>query len=92
VSASRLRAILSTTPGQRWRSQTVRYATVTDSLIDMLEDRLCALEEVEATRWPARIVVRARLGRTLRASIVPFPGASFRDRRLEAVTNEWLSE
>jgi hypothetical protein len=70
---------------------TIEYAATTDELFDILEDRLAALEEVAAARWPARILVRARLGRKLRQSIAPFAGPSFRDRRHEAVTTEWLS-
>jgi hypothetical protein len=81
-----------TPPANPWRAQAVQYATMTDELFDMLEGRISALEQVAATRWPARVIVRARLGRTLRASIAPFPGVPFRARRVDAISNEWLSQ
>src|SRR5260370_15368205 len=61
-------------------------ARYTDSLMDALEARLVALEEVAAGRGVRRLVLAWRLGRALRASIRPFAGRSFRERRCEAVT------
>jgi hypothetical protein len=65
--------------------------SVTDSLMDMLERRIAALEAVVATPWPWRILAAWRLGRALRRSVRPFPGRRFAVRRTEAVTNEWLA-
>ncbi len=66
-------------------------ARYTDSLMDALEARLVALEEVAAGRGVRRLVLAWRLGRALRASIRPFAGRSFGERRCEAVTTEWLA-
>jgi hypothetical protein len=66
-------------------------STYTDSLMDALEARLAALEEVAAGRGVRRLVLAWRLGRALRASIRPFAGHSFAERRCEAVTAEWLA-
>lgn len=66
-------------------------ASYTDSLMDALEARLVALEEVAAGRGVRRLILLWRLGRTLRASIRPYAGHSFAQRRCEAVTIEWLS-
>jgi hypothetical protein len=63
---------------------------VTDELAEELERRVAALEEVAATRWPARIRARHRLRCQLVASIAGFPGTSFFWRRVEAATIEWL--
>ena len=61
-----------------------------DSLMDDLERRVIALEEVVAAPWPRRILAAWRLGRTLRASVAPFGGDGFYWRRIESATNEWL--
>lgn len=67
------------------------YARYTDSLMDALETRLAALEEVAAARWPRRLVLALQLRRSLRASVRSFAGSSFAQRRREAVSAEWLS-
>jgi len=66
-------------------------ARYTDSLLNLLEARLVALEEIAAARGVRRLVLASRLGRALRASVRPFVGRSFAERRREAVTAEWLS-
>ena len=66
-------------------------ARYTDSLLDLLEARLVALEEVAAARGVRRQALATRLGRVLRDSVRPFAGRSFAERRREAVTTEWLS-
>jgi hypothetical protein len=66
-------------------------ASYTDSLMDALEARLVALEEVAAGRGVRRLILLWRLGRTLRSSIRPYTGRSFAQRRCEAVTVEWLA-
>jgi hypothetical protein len=66
-------------------------ASYTDSLMDALEARLVALEEVAAGRGVRRLVLAWRLRGALRASIRPFAGRSFAERRCEAVTAEWLA-
>lgn len=62
---------------------------VTDSLMDMLENRIVRLEEVAAARWPRRLLLARRLRRELRASVRYVPGDTFTDRRGEAVGSEW---
>jgi hypothetical protein len=66
-------------------------ARKTDSLLDALEERLIALEEVAAERGVRRLVSAWRLGRALRASVRPFDGCSFAERRWEAVAADWLA-
>ena len=66
-------------------------ARYTDSILDLLEARLVALEEVAAARGVRRLALASRLGRVLRDSVVPFAGRSFAERRREAVTVDWLS-
>jgi hypothetical protein len=66
-------------------------ARYTDSILDLLEARLVALEEVAAARGVRRLALAARLGRALRDSVRPFAGRSFAERRREAVTVDWLS-
>jgi hypothetical protein len=74
-----------TVPGE------IGHADTTDSLIDLLEGRVVAIEAVIAARgWP-RFVAAWRLGRSLRASVLPFEGGSFAERRYEAVSIEWGS-
>jgi hypothetical protein len=67
-----------------------RESLDTDSLAEHLEDRVAAIEEVLATPWPRRILVRARLGRQLRRSVRHFPGGSFGERRAAAASADWL--
>jgi hypothetical protein len=66
-------------------------ADVTDSLIDLLEERVVAIEAVVAARGWRRLAAAWRLGRSLRASVLPFEGGSFAERRYEAVSIEWGS-
>jgi hypothetical protein len=63
-----------------------------DEAESMLEERIIALEEITAARWPRRVLVRRRLARRLRASVRPYAyaGRSFRGRRLEAVTGDLI--
>jgi hypothetical protein len=65
------------------------YAVTTDSLIDVLETRIVALEAIIARRGLGGLLAAWRLGRALRASVRPFEGASFEERRHEAVSVEW---
>jgi len=67
------------------------YARYTDSLMDALEARLMALEEVAAARWPHCLILTLQLRRSLRASARASAGSSFAQRRREAVSAEWLS-
>lgn len=64
---------------------------LTDSLVDALEDRVMALEEIVAARGIGRLRAARRLGRSLRASIRHLPGRSFAERRSEAASTEWTS-
>jgi hypothetical protein len=61
----------------------------TDLLMDALEARVIALEEVAAARGIRRLSTAWRLGRSLRASIRHFTGRSFSERRCEAASTEW---
>lgn len=69
----------------------VDHADATDSLIDLLEARVVALEAVMAARGVRRLWEAWRLGRSLRTSVQSFDGPSFAERRYEAVSIEWGS-
>jgi hypothetical protein len=76
-----------------WMITCARAMEAGDSLDWQLEQRVAAVEEVLAARWPRRLLLARRLGRDLRASIVPFtdePG--FLQRRAQATATSWLSE
>jgi hypothetical protein len=75
----------------RFRRQIRAYTDRNDSLADFLELRVAAVEEVLAARWPRRWLLAARLGRSLRGSIRHMPGGTFAERRIEAVTTDWLA-
>ena len=66
-------------------------AKYTDALMEALEARVIALEEVAAARGIRRLSAAWRLGRTLRASVRYFPGRSFTERRFDAASTEWGS-
>jgi hypothetical protein len=66
-------------------------AKLTDALMEALEARVIALEEVAAARGIRRLSAAWRLGRTLRASVRYFPGRSFTERRFDAASTEWGS-
>jgi hypothetical protein len=66
-------------------------AKLTDALMEALEARVIALEEVAAARGIRRLSAAWRLGRKLRASIRYFPGRSFTERRFDAASTEWGS-
>jgi hypothetical protein len=56
---------------------------MTDRGLDALEDRIAALEEVIAARWPRSAVLRRQLRRELRSVDAQYAGAeaTFRRRR-----------
>ena len=64
-------------------------AKLTDALMEALEARVIALEEVAAARGIRRLSAAWRLGRKLRASVRYFPGRSFTERRIDAASTEW---
>jgi hypothetical protein len=66
-------------------------AKLTDALMEALEARVIALEEVAAARGIRRLSASWRLGRKLRASVRYFPGRSFTERRFDAASTEWGS-
>ena len=66
-------------------------AKLTDALMEALEVRVIALEEVAAARGIRRLSAAWRLGRKLRASVRYFPGRSFTERRFDAASTEWGS-
>ena len=57
----------------------------------MLERRIARLEEIQAARWPRRILVRRRIARDLRASVAGYAwtGGDWADRRSQAITDDW---
>lgn len=58
------------------------------TLMDALEARVVALEEVAAARGLRRLAAARRLGRSLRASIRHFSGDTFAERRCDAASTE----
>lgn len=73
------------------RRELIRDVLVTDQMAEHLESRVASIEEVIAARWPHRILVRARLGRELRASVRRVQGDTFADKRAEAAGLDWLA-
>lgn len=66
----------------------LNYCTdMTDRAIDGLEDRVAALEEIIAARWPRSAALRRQLAREIRAVDVKYAeaGRDFRIRR-----SEWM--
>jgi hypothetical protein len=66
-------------------------AKLTDALMEALEERVIALEEVAAARGVRRLTAAWRLRRKLLASVRYFPGRSFTERRFDAASTEWGS-
>jgi hypothetical protein len=77
---------------QKFVRSTLEEARMNDALIDALEARIVALEEVVAARGIRRLWAAWRLGRALRASVRHIAGRSFAERRFEAAATEWVSE
>lgn len=77
---------------ERFARQAVEDSIMTDYQLDQISDRITALEEIMAARWPARIAARRRLRRAIRQSAAPFAsmGPEFADRRGEALSVAWL--
>lgn len=73
------------------RRQAYEESLMTDSLVQHLEYRVAALEEIVAARWPRKIIIRRRLARRLRASVRGVQGATFAERRSEAAGLDWLA-
>lgn len=71
---------------RKFQRDTVFYASRTDSELDMLEERVIALEEIIAARWPRSWLLRRRYARQLRASVAGYGwvGPGFRIQRMEA--------
>ena len=59
---------------------------------DINEDRISALEEIVAARWPRSMTVRRRLARQLRASAAGYAAmeTDFTRRRSQAVGDELI--
>lgn len=75
---------------QEFIRATLEEARLNDEVIDALEARIVAIEQVMAARGIGRLIVFWRLGRSLRASVQHMPGRSFAERRYEAATTEWV--
>lgn len=62
-------------------------------LNELREQRISAVEEVLAARWPRRWLLSLRLRRHLRQSVhgYDWAGRSWHNRRAAWMTNEWLA-
>jgi hypothetical protein len=58
-----------------------------------IEDRLIALEEITAARWPRRMILRRRLARSLRAVDAAYAEAAgtFAGRRVQAAGDDLIN-
>jgi hypothetical protein len=58
-----------------------------DRAADALEDRVIAIEQIIAARWPRSLLLRRRLAHEIRASVARYPYTpyDFRERRIQAV-------
>jgi len=56
-----------------------------DFALDALEDRIIALEQLVAARWPRRLFVRRRLAAEIRRTVTGYAevASDFRGRRIE---------
>ena len=75
---------------ERFARETNYSVETTDAAAGALEDRVSALEEIIAARWPRSMFLRRRLARQLRASAASFAwaGPDFRTRRAEAMSED----
>ena len=76
---------------QEFIRATLEEARLNDEVMDALEARIVAIEQVVAARGIRRLLAVWRLGRALRASVRHIPGRSFAERRYEAAVTEWVS-
>jgi hypothetical protein len=76
---------------QEFIRATLEEARLNDEVMDALEARIVAIEQVVAARGIRRLLAVWRLGRALRASVRHIPGRSFTERRYEAAATEWVS-
>jgi hypothetical protein len=68
-----------------------RHADGTGWLNEFREQRISAIEEVIAARWPRRWLLAARLRRQLRASVSGCEsGRTWHQQRAQAMTAEWI--
>ena len=70
---------------------TIKSIEYGDAMSSVLEERVIRLEEIVAARWPRSWILRRRLRREIRASVVTWdpgyiPKGDFRTRRYEAVS------
>jgi hypothetical protein len=72
------------------RRDVITESRMRDEQDDILELRIAVLEELVFTRWPRRIAVRRRLARDLRASVRHVEGATFTEKRVEAIGSGWI--
>lgn len=79
------------TPGGREEDDPL---DVIGHLNELREQRISALEEVLAARWPRRWLLSLRLGRSLRQSVYSYgrAGQSWHNRRAAWMTSEWLED
>ena len=76
---------------ERFARQANYSIDFSDRTIDICEDRISALEEIVAARWPRSWLLRRRLARSLRASVAGYAAPrDFAGRRSQAVGDELI--
>lgn len=76
---------------EQFARQTMFAIEAGDDMGDVLEDRVIAIEQIIAARWPRSWFLRRRLARELRASVAGYadsfiPRGDFAGRRLQAAS------
>lgn len=73
-----------------WQSDHAQMHNLDDRYEELREERISALEEIIAARWPRSVLVKYRLRRRLRAFDQNFAwaGHRFAERQAEAMTHE----
>lgn len=80
---------MSCAGSQEFVRAALEEAGLNDALMDALEARVVALEEIAAARGVGRLRASSRLRQALRASVRHVAGHSFTQRRFEATATEW---
>lgn len=76
------------------RAHEAAYLADGDALAELLERRVCALEEIMAARWPRRWLLSARLRKQLREAVSGYgwAGEDFWSRRAQQVSDTYWQE
>lgn len=75
---------------EKFRRDAILGEDMGDEFAEITDHRVTALEEILAARWPRSILVRRRLARDIRASVAHVQGATFAERRTEAIGTGWI--